>query len=235
MLIDFHAHSALSRCCKIDGKDALLVAIENGMDGFILTNHYDRCYLINDDKSEYATRYINEYYYVKEWADKLGVKAYFGVEITMAKHDNVHILLYGINPEFLLEYPDLYDYELKDLSELAHKYNSILIQAHPFRNNCNVLQDLNYLDGIEANCHTIKEGPHLELVSNIAKEYKKILTCGGDFHNDASRAKCGVYLPEDLNNIMGIVNYLKQENEIKLCVQLGKSQETVIDYIFSKI
>jgi hypothetical protein len=169
------------------------------------------------------------------WADKLGVKAYFGVEITMAKHDNVHILLYGINPEFLLEYPDLYDYELKDLSELAHKYNSILIQAHPFRSNCNVLQDLNYLDGIEANCHTIKEGPHLELVSNIAKEYKKILTCGGDFHNDASRAKCGVYLPEDLNDIMDIVNYLKQENEIKLCVQLGKSQETVIDYIFSKI
>lgn len=234
MLIDLHAHSALSKCCKIDGKDALLVAIENGMDGFVLTNHYDRSYLINEDKLEYANRYINEYYYVKNWADKLGVKAYFGVEVTMAKHNNVHILLYGVEPEFLLEFPDLYDYHLKDLYELAHKYNSILVQAHPFRDNRNVLQDLNYLDGIEANCHTIKEGPHLQLVSNIAKENNKIITCGGDFHNDAPRAKCGVYLSDDLNNIIDIVNYLKQTKEIKLCVQIGKTQKTVIDYIYYK-
>ncbi len=232
MLIDLHAHSALSRCCKIDGKDVLLVAKENGMDGIVLTNHYDRSYLINDDKIEYAKRYIAEFYYVREWALKLGVEAYFGVEITMAKHNNVHVLLYGVEPEFLLEYPDLYDYELMDLYELAHEYNSILVQAHPLRNNCDVLLDLKYLDGIEANCHTIYEGPHLQTVSNIASENKKILTCGGDFHNDAPRAKCGVYLPDELNCMMDIVNYLKYTNEIKLCVQNGKTKETVIDFIF---
>ena len=48
MLIDFHAHSALSKCCQIDGKGGLIVARDHGMDGFILTNHYDKCYLIND-------------------------------------------------------------------------------------------------------------------------------------------------------------------------------------------
>ena len=234
MLIDFHAHSALSRCCKMDGKDILLVAKENGMDGIILTNHYDRSYLINDDKLEYANRYINEYYYVNKWAIKFKIKVYFGVEVTMAKHNNVHILLYGIKPEFLLEYPNLYDYELKDLYELAHKNNAILIQAHPFRNNNNVLQDLNYLDGIEANCHTINEGPHIELVAGIAKENKKLLTCGGDFHNDASRAKCGVFLPDYLSDTREIVDYLKQVKEIKLCVQTGKTQETVIEYVYLK-
>ena len=234
MLIDLHAHSALSKCCKIDGKDNLLVAKENGIDGFVLTNHYDRSYLINDDKIEYANRYINEYYYVKKWADELGMKAYFGVEVTMAKHNNVHILLYGVEPEFLLDYPDLYDYEIKDLYELAHNNNAILVQAHPFRGNKNVLLDLNYLDGIEANCHTIKEGPHLDLVSKIAIEYNKILTCGGDFHNDSPRAKCGVYLPDDISDIKDIVFYLKSTNEIKLCVQIGKTQDTVVDYIFTK-
>ena len=90
---------------------------------------------------------------------------------------------------------------------------------------------MNYLDGIELNCHTIYEGPQLELVASIAKDNNKILTCGGDFHNDASRAKCGVYFPNYLINTMDIVNYLKESNEIKLCVQLGKTQETCIDYI----
>ena len=233
MLIDLHAHSALSWCCKIDGKDNLIVAKENGMDGLVLTNHYDRCYLINDDKLEYAQRYINEYKYVKSWADKLGVKAFFGIEVTMSKHNNVHVLVYGVKPEFLLEYPDLYDYELKDLYELVHNHGAILIQAHPFRGYKNVLQDLNYLDGIEANCHTIKEGPQLELVSKIAKENKKILTCGGDFHNDAPRAKCGVYLPDDIKDTIDIVNYLKSQRNIRLCVQEGKTQDTVIEYLYS--
>ena len=232
MLIDLHAHSALSRCCKIDGKDNLVVAKENGMDGFVLTNHYDRDYLIDGDKLEYANRYINEYYYVKSWADKLGVKAYFGIEVTMSKHNNVHVLVYGVKPEFLLDYPDLYDYELKDLYKLVHKFGAILIQAHPFRKYKNVLQDLNYLDGIEANCHTINEGPQLELVSRIAKENGKILTCGGDFHNDAARAKCGVYLPDNITDTNDIVKYLTNANEIKLCVQQGKTQDTVIDYLY---
>ena len=234
MLIDLHAHSALSRCCKIDGRDGLIVAKENGMDGFVLTNHYDRNYLINGDKLEYAKRYINEYYYVKEGADKLGIKAYFGVEVTMAKYNDLHVLVYGVKPEFLLEYPDLYDYELKDLYELVHKFDAILVQAHPFRKNRNTLLDLNYLDGIEANCHTNKEGPHLPLVSIVARENGKILTCGGDFHNDAPRAKCGVYLPDDLLDITDIVNYLKNTKEIKLCVQEGVYQDTVIDYVFNR-
>ena len=56
MLIDMHAHSSLSRCCKIDGKGNLLVTKERGMDGFILTNHYDKSYLIDDDKYQIRGR-----------------------------------------------------------------------------------------------------------------------------------------------------------------------------------
>ena len=42
MLIDLHAHSkGISRCCQIDGKDMVLVTKNAGMDGVILTNHYE--------------------------------------------------------------------------------------------------------------------------------------------------------------------------------------------------
>lgn len=234
MLIDMHAHSALSRCCKIDGVENLRVAKQYGMDGFILTNHYDRLYLINDDKLEYANRYINEYYYVKNGAEKLGMKCYFGIEITMAKHKNIHMLVYGVSPEWLLEYLDLYDYDIKDLCQLIHKYNGILVQAHPLRKNINVLLDTKYLDGVELNSHTNKEGPHTEEILDIAKANNLLVTSGGDFHNDAPRAKCGVYLPDEINDIKEIVEYLKDTNEIRMVVQETPEANSVREVIYIK-
>ena len=235
MLIDLHAHSALSRCCKIDGIENLKVAKQYGMDGYVLTNHYDKSYLINDDKIEYANRYINEYYYVKEGSKDLGIKVFFGIEITMARHNNIHMLVYGVDPEWLLEYPDLYDYDIKDLCELVHSYGAILVQAHPLRKNINVLLDTKYLDGIELNSHTIKEGPHTKEILDIAKKNNLLVTSGGDFHNDAPRAKCGVYLPDNITDIKEIVEYLKITNEIKMVVQETKEYDSVKEVIYKKI
>ncbi len=234
MLIDLHAHSALSRCCKIDGIENLKVAKQYGMDGYVLTNHYDKSYLINDDKIEYANRYINEYYYIKEGSKELGIKVFFGIEITMAKHDNIHMLVYGVDPEWLIEYPDLYDYDIKDLYELAHKYNAILVQAHPLRKNINVLLDTNYLDGIELNSHTIKEGPHTDEILEIAKANNLLVTSGGDFHNDSPRPKCGVYLPDNIETTKDIVEYLKTTNEIKMVVQENKESSSVKEVVYVK-
>lgn len=234
MLIDLHAHSALSRCCKIDGKDNLIVAKEFGMDGFVLTNHYDKSYLINDDKIEYANRYINEYYYVKKCSIELGIKCFFGIEVTMSKHNNCHVLVYGVSPEWLVNYPNLYDLEMSELYELVHKYNGIVVQAHPLRKNINVLLDTKYLDGIELNSHTINEGPHTEEILEIAKVNDLLVTSGGDFHNDAPRAKCGVYLPDDLNETMDIVDYLKNSVEYKMVVQESKDVSSVKEVMYRK-
>ena len=234
MLIDLHAHSALSRCCKIDGKDNLIVAKEFGMDGFVLTNHYDKSYLINDDKIEYANRYINEYYYVKKCSIELGIKCFFGIEVTMSKHNNCHVLVYGVSPEWLVNHPNLYDLEISELYELVHKYNGIVVQAHPLRKNINVLLDTKYLDGIELNSHTINEGPHTEEILEIAKANGLLVTSGGDFHNDAPRAKCGVYLPDNLNETMDIVNYLKNSIEYKMVVQETKDTSSVKEVMYRK-
>ena len=234
MLIDLHAHSALSRCCKIDGIESLKVSKQFGIDGFVLTNHYDKSYLINDDKIEYANRYINEFYYVYNGSKELGMKCFFGIEITLSKHNDVHMLLYGVEPEWLLEFPDLYNYDIKDLYELAHKYNAILVQAHPLRKNINVLLDINYLDGIELNSHTIKEGPHTNEILDIAKNNNLLVTSGGDFHNDSPRPKCGVYLPDTINTTMDIVEYLKNTQEIKMCVQESKDYSSIKDVTYIK-
>ena len=233
MLIDMHAHtSGISKCCKIDGKNMLIVAKEKGIDGVVLTNHYDKSYITVDSK-ELAERYVNEYFYVKRCADELGMKAFFGIEVTMAKHNNVHMLIYGVDCDFLMKYHDIFDYEQEELYKLVKENNGILVQAHPLRRGINVLLDLKYLDGVEINCHPLYDNTHLEFLDNLAKENNFILTCGGDFHNDTYRVKCGVYFENSINNMNDLVEFLKTTKEINLCIQeVGYS--VTIDYLYKK-
>lgn len=235
MLIDMHAHSSgISTCCQIDGKDMVVVAKNAGMDGIVLTNHYTSHYLLDEnDVDNLAKRYVDEYYYVKKEGEKIGFKVFFGIEVTMSKHNDIHMLVYGVEPSFVIKNPRLYDLTQKELYELVHKHNGILVQAHPFRKGIDVLLDLKYLDGVEANCHPLYDATHINKLNKIAKENKLLLTCGGDFHNDTHRAKCGVYLSDNLKDTFEIVSYLKSINQIKLCIQEVK-EFTTYDYIFNK-
>ena len=154
MLIDFHTHSkGISRCCLIEGKDMVQVVLDNGMEGIILTNHYDKNYVQNNDSLSFAKKYIAEYHSVKEYGIQIGIKVFFGIELTMAKHNNVHMLIYGVSEEWLLQHSNIYDYTQKELYESVKKEGGILVQAHPFRRGKDVLLDLSLMDGVEANCH----------------------------------------------------------------------------------
>ena len=120
MLIDLHAHSkAISKCSRIKGIDNIELAKSIGLDGFILTNHYDRNYVENNDYMDLAKRYIQEYYDLKEYGDKHNFKVYFGIEVTLNKHNDAHILVYGVEPSFLLDNPKLYDLTQKELYDLV--------------------------------------------------------------------------------------------------------------------
>ena len=233
MLIDFHAHSkGISRCCKIDGKDMVLVTKNAGMDGIILTNHYDKDY-ITVDALELANRYINEYFYVKECGEAIGFKVFFGIEVTLAKHNNVHMLVYGVSTDFLLNHPELYDYTQKELYKLVKASNGILVQAHPYRKGKNVLLDLKYLDGVEANCHPKYDGTYVMDFAKLANDNKLLLTCGGDFHNDTRRVKCGVYIDDGLVDTLDIVRFLNNSKEIKLCLE-EPTNSLSYDFIYRK-
>lgn len=234
MLIDFHAHSkGISKCCKIDGKDMVLLTKNSGMDGVILTNHYDKSYLIDNDAIEFANRYVNEYYYVKNHGENIDFKVFFGIEVTMAKHNNIHMLIYGVDPSFVVNNPALYDLKIDQLSNLVHKNGGILVQAHPFRKGIDVLVDLKHLDGVEVNCHPLYDNTHVDKLSKIAKENGLLLTCGGDFHNDTHRPTCGVYLSDSLKDCKEIITYLKKQKYIELCVQEVDELKSY-KYIFNK-
>ena len=82
-----------------------------------------------------------------------------------------------------------------------------------------MILDLNYLDGLEINCHQLYDGSHLNYLSSVSNENNLILTCGGDFHNDTHRAKCGVYFDDTIITIEEVVEYLRLTSTIKMCIQ----------------
>ena len=220
MLIDLHAHSSgISRCCRVPIEKVIENSAAVGIDGIVLTNHYTKNYVSDGDFCSFAKRYVAEYRYAKECGDAVGFKVFFGIEVTMEWDKGVHLLVYGTDDGFLDRHPTLFDYSLDKLYRAVKEAGGILIQAHPYRNGVDRLVDTDFLDGIEVNCHPKYDATHVDNLSAIAKERGLILSCGGDYHADTPRVKCGVYLPDSLTYTKEIVEYMKNAARIKLCVQ----------------
>ena len=220
MLIDMHSHSSgISRCCLIDAKEVVKEALNVGIDGIVLTNHYVKYYAKDEDYLGLAVRYVEEFNYAKKCGDEVGCKVFFGLEITMEHEGFPHLLVYGVEPQFILDYPQIFDRSQEELYRIVKSAGGVLVQAHPYRKNTNLLFDLKYLDGVEINCHSLYEGSHLAELKKIAEDNNKLLTCGGDYHADTHRVKCGMYLPEWIKNGVDVGTYLKQTKRCKLCVQ----------------
>jgi len=137
----------------------------------------------------------------------------------MERHAKEHLLVYGVNEDFPLLTPALYDLSQQQLYRLVHDNGGVLIQAHPLRKGENVLMDPDYLDGVEVNCHPKYDCTHHEELAHLARERGWILTCGGDYHADTHRVQCGMYLPETVTDGVALGVYLKNSTTVRLCVQ----------------
>lgn len=218
MLVDMHAHtSGISWCCQLPAERIVADAKAVGLDGIILTNHYQESYITDKGIEDLVERYIAEYHYTKECGEKIGLKVFFGLEVTMNFDQRIHMLVYGITEDYLRKNPQLFDLSLKELYETVHNGGGVLVQGHPYRAGATPL-DSNYLDGIEINCHPLYVNTHSAELEEIAKRDKLMLTCGGDYHGDAYRAHCGVYLPDQVKDIHDIADYVRSAETVRLRV-----------------
>lgn len=218
MYIDLHAHSSgISRCCQIPAPEVLKVAKDVGLDGIVLTNHYQKYYVENGDAAAFAKKYTDEFRYTKRCGEELGMTVIYGMEITMHRHDDIHMLLYGIDESFTEAYPTVYDMTQKELYALAVSHGGILVQAHPFRGS-NYPLDPSLLHGYELNCHPGHCASRYDDVTALAIKHDLILTCGGDYHADSYRACCGVILPDTVTDSKTLATYLKSTDSMNLIV-----------------
>ena len=239
MLIDMHAHSSgISRCCRIPAEEVIKRTLDAGLDGIILCNHYVKNYVADDNYDEFAKRYIDEFHRAKEYGDSVGCKVFFGVEVTMNKHNDAHILLYGIDEEFVLENPLLCILTQEELYRTVKEAGGTVILAHPYREEINHINknilDPKFLDGVEINCHPGQTNSYVSEMIEIAKAHGYIITCGGDYHADVPyRPRCGAYLPDTLCDGVAIGRYLLTTESIKLHVHESYTKNEY-DYIYTR-
>lgn len=218
-LCDLHCHSSgISKCCHVPYKVVVDEAKQAGIQGIVLTNHYCKEYLTGFTYDAWIDKYTEEYEQAKCYGESVGIRVYFGVEVTMEFNRRVHLLVYGITKKGLKENPDLFDMSLAELSSLCRKKGYALIQAHPFRGATTIL-DTDYLDGIEINCHPLYGNTYSAEIIKTARENKIAVTCGCDYHGDVRyRPKGGMFLPDEIRTSEDLAFYLKNSNEFYLQV-----------------
>ena len=166
-----------------------------------------------------------EFRVAKAYGDSVGFKVFFGAEVTMARYSDAHLLLYGIPESFIEENPTLFDWTMEEMYAAVKEVGGTLVQAHPYRKVKNLLPT-QYLDGVEVNCHPLYGKSDFADMVEIATENKLILTCGGDYHADTYRPKCGVYLPDDLQDGIEIGRYILEAPSLTLCIHEPNTEKT---------
>ena len=211
---DLHIHtSECDKVAKVSGADIVKLYIDKGYDGVVITDHYFSIFydwfkdeLNLNDKKNIIDRYLRGYYSAKNEAEKTGFTLLCGAEVRFDNTINDY-LVYGLNVEDFYKLPILN--RLKNLDELVSVLPdySIVVQAHPFRDNMTV-QFPGKLFGIEGyNGGTEKF--RNEMAKIFANHYNKTITSGSDFHEALHLAKGGIETNKKIMTSEDLVSVLK--------------------------
>ncbi len=125
--------------------------------------------------------FLEGYRRVKEQADRVNMRTYYGAEIQFFENDNDY-LLFGFSPELLADPKTVCAMGIVEFSRLAREDGALLLQAHPFRKHCVPVAPY-LIDGVEAvnrhDCHPNRN----DLATAFADRYGLLKTGGTDCHD----------------------------------------------------
>ena len=197
MKIDLHVHSGFSICASTNYIEVVESYAEAGIN-FVLCNHYNALYTVDYggqySRTDYAKRFVEEFYRTRDNGERFGIKVFFGVEVALCLPDcpYAEFLIYGAQPQFLLDNPYIYELSQQELYKLCKNNYLMFVQAHPFRKEQGHFpHDLKCVDGVEINCHYrfLREE---QRVRELAKTNNLIITCGSDFHKKGQEGAGGI-------------------------------------------
>ena len=183
---ELHAHTMpASQCCDCAMERFLEHYSENDVNAICLTNHFykENRIFLGKSKDECINAYLSDYEKLKILAKPYGIRIILGCEIRFIGNPNDY-LIYGVNKEILEQSFDCLNYDLRYFRNNVVLSDSLLIQAHPFRDQI-IPADPRLIDGIE----TMNFHPNHNSRNSVAAAYAKknnisICTGGSDFHHD---------------------------------------------------
>lgn len=212
-----HLHTyPVSRCSRAGVREMLQLYKDLEYEGVFITNHFLDGNINIDGGLSYEEKinfYCSDYEYGKSIAEEIGIKVFFGIEMSYKGTD---FLVYGLDKEWLLNHPQIM--EMKKSEELAFlaEHGALIIQAHPFR-------EARYIDHIRlfprvVHGVEIVNACRTELENSMAEQYAKaydlLAFAGTDNHVGAAQER-----------FAGVCSH-KAVTDEKHFVELVKNRET---------
>ncbi|MBE7086048.1 MAG: PHP domain-containing protein [Clostridiales bacterium] len=211
--IDSHVHSkGVSKCSRVTCEEIIDQKIALGYDGAVLTNHCQAWYYPPEEHAAWAKNFLEEYERGRKYAKARGFTFLLGIEISLNDPHYADWLVYGVTESFLREVPAPYTLKQKELFEACEAYGMVMVQAHPYRQSPANVQ---YMHGVEINC-TPGDLERADEVLAFAKQNKRLVTCGTDYHTADRDFFGGMMIPNGIETGEEFAKYLLSTIETKV-------------------
>ena len=210
-----HIHTAeSSKCSQLPAAEIVRMYAERGFETIFITDHINTASINSwgeiDGWEAKVDRYMQGYYAAKAEGDKLGVRVLFGAEICFKQPpgNGNDYLVYGIDRDFLLGYPDLNHGSVEEFYKYASEHGATVIQAHPFRGHkCYPTPE--FIDGAEVyNAHPRHANYNDEALA-MARENGLLMTVGSDVHIPGDEARAYILTEEPITSAEEYIEVLK--------------------------
>jgi len=129
-----HLHtSPVSRCARAGVRETLEFYKQMGYDGVFITNHFlDGNVNINEPMTyeEKINFYCSDYEEALRLAPEIGIKVFFGVELSYLGTD---FLIYGLDKAWYLAHPEIMEMKKSEELPFMMAEGALVVQAHPYR------------------------------------------------------------------------------------------------------
>lgn len=205
---ELHAHtSPASPCGDFTPDEVVAKYAALAYDSIVITNHFYPKMRFCDDKEKCIAEYLKDYNEAVKAGEERGINIILGCEIRFTENFNDY-LLFGITPDTLDMAFDYIDEGLESFSKVFRGNDTVLVQAHPFRDRC-VPAAPELLDGVEVfNLHP-GQNSRVGVTAKFAKEHNLIATSGTDFHHEGHEGMTALLTAEEMKTSADIARVLK--------------------------
>lgn len=229
-LTELHAHtSEVSRCAHMDATGVVDRYLDAGYTTLVISNHFNN-FTLDTAGSDWNLR---AEYYLRAWrrakehaAGRMHIL--LGMEIRFPENCNDY-LVFGLDEQYLLSHPFLYDMNLHDFSETVRADGLLVIQAHPFRSGMTVMRP-ELLDGYEVFNGAVTHDSRNPIACAWCRLHGKIPTSGSDFHNPDSVIDAGILTDEPVTDMTQLCGILRSGTYTLHCSGPLSGREGMTDF-----
>ena len=218
-LYETHCHEKLcSACARATPEELVENYKKKGYAGLVLTDHFlsgNTSVSYSLPYKEQIQKYYDAYLKAKSYGEKIDFDVIFGFEHQYGGWKEM--LVYGVEIDFLLKYPNLLSLGVDDFVKAVRKNGGVVVLAHPYRYrwyiDMNAESRFDLADGVEVyNAYNTSE----ENVKALKKCREKglIALSGGDIHSgfDDKLNLSGVYLKNRVKNSKEFAEAIKSKD-----------------------